>query len=239
MGSNIQIRRAGDRGVTETDWLESYHTFSFNRYRDPDWDRFEVLRVLNEDFVRPGTGFPEHGHSNMEILTYVIEGELRHEDSRGNSGLIHAGEIQGMSAGTGVRHSEKNSSSSDPLHLLQIWILPERENLSPSYEKKSIDGPEETGLIRIGSPEGDTGEVTVHQDVYLFRGAVQNRERVSYHLESERSAWLQFIHGEGRLNETHELGAGDGAGLRKTGEFHLETDDFLSFLLFDLPRLNS
>lgn len=229
----MMIRRSGERGLTKTDWLESRHTFSFGPYYDPRHMGFGVLRVINEDRVRPGTGFGTHGHRDMEILTYVIEGELSHEDSMGNGSVISAGDVQRMTAGTGVTHSEYNRSKSDAVHLLQIWVLPMREKLEPAYEQRTFARDAGTPLQLVASGDGRDGSVTVHQDVFLYRGAVSAEAETDHVLRKDRRGWLQMVQGTLVWNgET--LRAGDGAAV-EPGALKFHAREPAEFLFFDLP----
>src|SRR6476620_7839916 len=192
----IAIRKAAERGGANHGWLDTKHTFSFADYHDPAHMGFRDLRVLNEDRVTAGEGFPTHAHRDMEILSWVLEGELEHRDSMGNGSVIRPGELQRMSAGTGVRHSERNPSGANPLHFLQIWIFPERNGLTPSYEQKDFPEPERRGKLRlIGSPDGRDGSVTIHQDVRLSTALLKKGDEVSLPLAQGRSAWVQVARG--------------------------------------------
>src|ERR671938_341122 len=192
----IKGRPAGERGKTRTGWLDSSHTFSFNRYYDPRWSGFRDLLVINEDFVAPGEGFGTHSHSDMEILSYVVAGALEHRDSAGGSGVLRPGELQRMSAGTGVSHSEFNGSRTEPVHFLQIWILPEREGLKPGYEQRAFPERERRGRLRlIASREGGDGSLTIHQDVKVYDALLAGGEEVSYQLGGDGHAWVQVIRG--------------------------------------------
>ena len=230
----IMRRPAGERGRTRTDWLESHHTFSFNRYYDPRYAGFRDLLVINEDFVAPATGFGTHGHSDMEIITYVLEGALEHKDSMGNTSAIHPGEVQRMSAGTGVRHSEYNSSPSEPVHLLQIWITPEREGMEPGYEQREFAQAEKTGKLRlVASRTGQDDSVTVHQDVKLYDAQLKSGDEVRHDLAPGRHAWLQLLRGSVQLNGV-ELKAGDGAAASEEESLTIRASEESEFLLFDL-----
>jgi redox-sensitive bicupin YhaK (pirin superfamily) len=231
----IQIRPAKERGHANHGWLDTYHTFSFSDYYDPKHMGFRSLRVINEDWVKPGYGFPTHPHRDMEIITYVLEGSLEHKDSMGTGSVIRPGEVQKMSAGTGVRHSEFNHSEHEPVHLLQIWILPEKEGLKPMYEQKTIPAEEKQGKLRlVGSPKGGNGTVTISQDVELYATALSAGQTVEHALEKDRYAWLQVARGEITLNG-QKLKAGDGAAI--TAELKLQlagVGDSSELLLFDL-----
>jgi redox-sensitive bicupin YhaK (pirin superfamily) len=229
----ISVRRAEERGHFDHGWLNTYHSFSFADYHDPAHMGFRALRVINEDRVAPGQGFGAHRHRDMEIVTYVLGGALAHQDSLGNSGVIHPGDLQRMSAGTGVQHSEFNASKTDPVHFLQIWILPERNGTPPSYEQKTFPPQTKRGTLRrIGSPDGRDGSVTIGQDVELYSSALESGEQVRHVLAPGRHAWLQVARGEVELNGS-SLHAGDGAAV--TGDRELQVSGRGSeFLLFDL-----
>lgn len=230
----IRVRPSGERGHFDHGWLNTYHTFSFGDYFDPRNMGFRSLRVLNEDFVAPGTGFPRHGHRDMEILTYVMSGELTHGDSLGNSGPITTGEIQRMTAGTGVLHSEANRSTTEPVHLLQIWILPDRPGHEPGYEQRTIDlAPAAKGWALIASADGRDGSATVHQDVTLLVGRPTAGHEISYAIAPGRHAWVQVTRGTVRLNG-HALGAGDGAAISEEPLLTLTATEDAEVLLFDL-----
>ena len=207
----LQLRPSNQRGGGDYGWLNTRHTFSFDQYRDPQWMGFRSLRVINEDFVAPGAGFPMHPHRDMEIITYVLEGALAHKDSMGNGSIIHPGDGQRMSAGTGVRHSEANPSSTDPVHLLQIWILPDRHGHAPGYEQKSFPEKENRGRLRlIASPDGSDGSVTIHQDAKLYVSLLSPGQQVEHQIAPGRFGWLQVAKGGVELNGK-DLKQGDGA----------------------------
>jgi len=230
----ITIQRAHERGNTQTTWLDSRHTFSFNQYDDPRHTGFRDLVVINEDSVAPGKGFPTHGHRDMEIISYVVEGQLTHQDSTGISSVIRPGDVQRMSAGTGVRHSEFNPSDTEPTHFLQIWIQPERDGLAPGYEQRTFPAADRRGMLRlVASRDGQEGSVTVHQDVRLYVGTLGAGEELVHHLGDDRHAWVQVIRGEVRLNDM-ALTAGDGAAVSKEAVLQLRTTDTAELLLFDL-----
>ncbi len=235
----IAIRRSEERGHAEHGWLDAYHTFSFAEYRDPEFMGFSVLRVLNQDRVRPGRGFGTHGHRDMEIVTWVLEGALRHEDSLGNGSVIRPGELQFMSAGTGVTHSEVNPSPSEPLHLLQMWIVPARRGLPPRYDQRAFPESERRGRLRlVVSPDGRDGSVTIGQDARLYVGLVDGAERVRHALPAGRSAWLHVARGSVRLNG-QALGPGDGAALRDETELVLDDASAAECVLWELPAEGS
>lgn len=232
----IAIRPSNERGHADHGWLNTYHTFSFADYYDPRFMNFRALRVINEDVVAPGQGFGMHPHHNMEIITYVLAGSLEHKDSMGNIGQIKPGEVQRMSAGTGVLHSEYNASKTEPVHLLQIWILPEEKGIKPSYEQKAFSLEERTGTLRlVASPNAEDGSVKINQDAKLFVSVLKPGQSVSYDLASGRNAWLQVARGAVKLGSEF-LNAGDGAAARDekklviTNEGKIEAE----FLLFDL-----
>ena len=231
----IKIRRSQERGHADYGWLDTRYTFSFNDYYDPAYSGFRSLRVINEDRVEPGRGFGTHPHRDMEILTYVLEGELEHRDSMGTGSTIRPGEVQRMSAGSGVTHSEFNHSQSNPVHLLQIWILPERKGIEPSYEQKELAVANGNGLSLIASPDGAGGSVRIHQDAKVFRGLISQQRPVVYPLGKERHAWVQVARGEVEVNG-NRLQAGDGAALTSEAEVKLAAANGTDaeILLFDL-----
>ena len=216
----ITLRRAGERGRTELDWLSSRHTFAFGEYHDPAHMGFRALRVINEDRVQPGMGFGTHGHQDMEILSLVLSGALEHKDDMGHGSVIHPGEIQFMRAGTGVMHSEYNPSPVEPVHFLQIWILPGRRGLPPAYAQKTYDGrAAEKGFALLASRDGREGTIRLEQDAELLLARLKPGSERHYPLAADRHAWVQVARGNVRLNG-HALTAGDGAAV--TGEHDLE-----------------
>ena len=228
----IEIRKAATRGHFDHGWLDTWHTFSFADYYDPRFMGFGDLRVINEDRVAPGRGFGSHPHHDMEIVTYVLEGRLRHEDSMGNGSVIVPGRVQRMTAGTGVTHSERNDSREEPVHLLQIWIFPEESGLEPSYEERDVRLG--AGLHLVGSRDGRKGSLTIHQDVSLWAAALQPAENAGHTLAEGRKGWLQLARGQIILNG-QAMDAGDGAAL--VGERDMELvagSDGAELLLFDL-----
>jgi len=230
----ITKRPAAERGQTQTGWLDSRHTFSFNRYYDPRWSGFRHLLVINEDFVAPSGGFGAHSHSDMEILTYIVSGSLKHGDSMGNSSVIRAGEVQRMSAGTGVTHSEFNPSAEEPVHFLQIWITPERRGGAPGYEQREFSDEERRGRLRlIASPGGGEGSVTVRQDASVYSAILAAGDEVVHELRPGRSAWVQVVKGSLRVNGT-ELNAGDGAAVSGEERLTIQPSEPSELLLFDL-----
>lgn len=229
----ITLRASSDRGHANHGWLDSYHTFSFANYYDPKHMGFRGLRVINEDRVQPGRGFGTHGHRDMEILTYVLEGALEHKDSLGNGAIITPGEVQRMSAGTGIMHSEFNPSASESVHLLQIWILPTQQGLQPSYEQRTFPLQQREGLQLIAAKDGRDGAVTIHSDVDLYSGVLRRGDRVSYQLQPKRYGWLQVARGEADLNG-YNLKAGDGVALSEAESLKITTNTGAEILLFDL-----
>jgi redox-sensitive bicupin YhaK (pirin superfamily) len=230
----LQVRRSAERGYFDHGWLKTYHTFSFGEYQDPTWVEYGALRVINDDRVAPGEGFGKHGHRDMEILTYILEGELQHRDSMGNGSVIRPGDLQRMSAGTGVVHSEFNPGSEE-VHLLQIWITPAAARLPPGYEQKHFSDAEKRGRLRlIAARGGQEGAVTVNQDVYVYAGLFEGAEEQRYELPAGRRAWLHLARGTLRVGETL-LEAGDGAGITGPARVHLNGGRAAEVLLFDLP----
>lgn len=229
----ITIRRAAERGHADHGWLDTNHTFSFADYYDPHFMGFRSLRVINEDRVKPGVGFGTHAHRDMEIISYVLEGTLAHRDSMGTGSLIKPGEVQRMSAGSGVTHSEMNPSNDEGVHFLQIWILPAERGIAPSYEQKKFEDEERRGKLRlVASPDGGDGSVTIHQDVRLYSTLLDDGASVTHELAPDRFGWVQVTRGEIELNgET--LRAGDGAAIRDERAITL-TGRGAEVLLFDL-----
>jgi redox-sensitive bicupin YhaK (pirin superfamily) len=230
----ITLRKAQDRGHAQHGWLDSWHTFSFGDYYDPKHMGFRSLRVINEDRVAPGKGFPTHTHRDMEIVTYVLEGALEHKDSMGNGSVMKPGDVQRMTAGTGVGHSEFNASRSEPVHFLQIWLLPEGRNLQPGYEQKNFSKAERQGKLRVvASREGGDGAVVVHQDVKLLAGVFAAGESASYTLAPGRHAWLHVARGKLRVNG-QDLEAGDALQASEEATLELSGVNDAEVLLFDL-----
>src|SRR6185295_1476402 len=230
----ITIRKSGDRGHAEHGWLDSRHTFSFADYHDPDQMGFRTLRVINEDRVREGEGFGTHPHRDMEILSYVLEGALEHKDNMGTSSVIKPGEVQRMSAGTGVLHSEYNPSRTEPVHFLQIWIQPEKRGIKPGYEQKAFPAAERSDKLRlVASRDGRDGSLTIHQDAELYTTLLQKGQRVAHSLRPGRHAWVQVTRGGITFNGT-AMSAGDGAAV--SGETSLEfgASEDAEVLMFDL-----
>jgi hypothetical protein len=231
----IELRKSTERGHANHGWLDSYHTFSFADYVDPRHMGVSALRVINEDRVAPGAGFPTHGHRDMEIISYVLEGALEHKDSMGNGSVIRPGEVQRMSAGTGVRHSEVNASKSELVHFLQIWILPDRAGHTPGYEQKQFAPATLSGqLCMIASPDGRDGSVTIHQDARLYATRLDHDQSVTHTLAPGRSAYVHVARGRVALNG-NALAAGDGAHIQHETQLRLDHGDSAEVLLFDLP----
>jgi redox-sensitive bicupin YhaK (pirin superfamily) len=233
-GAMITVRPASERGHFNHGWLDTYHTFSFADYQDPRHMRFRALRVINEDRVAPGHGFPMHFHRDMEIITYVLDGELEHKDSLGNGSIIRPGDGQRMSAGSGIMHSEFNPSRTDPVHLLQIWIMPERRGIEPGYEQKTFASEEKLGHLRlIASPEARDGSVRIHQDAHLYVSLLPAGEKVEHELAPGRHAWLQVGRGAVSL-DGKSLSQGDGAAVSDEKNLVIKADKDSEILLFDL-----
>ena len=230
----ITIRPSKQRGGGDYGWLNTRHSFSFDTFRDPKFMGFRSLRVINEDIVQPGHGFPMHPHRDMEIITYLLEGALEHQDSLGTGSVIRPGDGQRMSAGKGIRHSEKNPSQTDPAHLLQIWILPERPGLEPSYEQKTFPAEEKRGKLRlIAAPSGEDGSVSIHQDAKLYVSLLEPGQEVSHQLGKGRHAWLQVAKGAVELNG-NSLTQGDGAAISNEQKLTVKGRESAEILLFDL-----
>jgi len=222
------------RGQTKIGWLDSYHTFSFGSFSDPNRMGFRSLRVINDDRVVRSAGFGTHGHRDMEILTYVLEGALEHKDSLGTGSVILPGEAQVMSAGTGITHSEYNHSQTEPVHFLQIWILPDKQGLKPRYEQKAFPIEEKRGKLRlIAAKDGRDGAVTIHQDVDLYASVLEPGDVINYHVQPHRYAWLQIAQGIATLNG-EELRAGDGVEISVEEQLEISTQVGAEILLFDL-----
>jgi quercetin 2,3-dioxygenase len=230
----ITIRKSIERGHANHGWLDSYHTFSFANYYDQDYTNFRSLRVINEDRIAGGGGFATHGHRDMEIVTYVLSGELEHKDNLGTGSIIRHGEIQRMSAGTGILHSEFNHSPDAPVHLLQIWIVPDRQDIEPSYEQKAIDLAKNLGTLQmIASPSGEGNVVKIHQDASLYAGILPSGTNLNHDLCPSRHAWLQVARGVITLNG-ERLEAGDGVAIEREGKVAISALDDAEILLFDL-----
>jgi redox-sensitive bicupin YhaK (pirin superfamily) len=230
----VEIRKAQERGYADHGWLKSYHSFSFADYFDPQHVEFGALRVINEDRVAAGQGFGTHGHRDMEIISYVLEGELEHKDSIGTGSIIRPGDVQRMSAGSGVRHSEFNPSRTDPVHFLQIWIQPNRTGIAPSYEQKHFEPGEKRGRLRlIASPDAREGSVTIHQDAYVYAGLFDGGERASHALAPGRRGYVHAARGSITVNG-QALTAGDAAKIVDASEVKLESGNDSEVILFDL-----
>jgi redox-sensitive bicupin YhaK (pirin superfamily) len=230
----ITVRRSKERGHFSFGWLDTYHTFSFDQYYDPRFMGFRTLRVINEDRVAPGRGFPTHPHRDMEIVTYVLEGALEHRDSMGNGSVIRPGEVQRMSAGTGITHSERNGSVDEPLHLLQIWILPDQSGIEPGYEQKMYGDEEKRDALRlIASAGGQDGSVLIHQDARIYASVLDTGQAVTHELAEGRHAWLQVARGSVTLNG-QQLKQGDGAAASEEPSLKITGDEKAELLLFDL-----
>ena len=230
----LMLRRADDRGVTKLRWLDSRHTFSFGDYYDRQHMGFSHLRVINEDRVVPGAGFPTHSHSDMEIITYVLEGALAHKDSTGTSSVIRPGEVQRMSAGTGISHSEYNASQTEPVHFLQIWIVPNETGLKPGYEQRAFPFDENRGRwTLVASKKGRDGAVTVHQDVEVWAARFAPGQEATFRLKPGRSAWAQMARGGATLNDV-SLRVGDGAAASQEEILEFKAAEDAELLIFDL-----
>jgi redox-sensitive bicupin YhaK (pirin superfamily) len=230
----IHIRKANERGHANHGWLDTYHTFSFGSYRDPQHMGFRSLRVMNEDCVEPGQGFGTHPHQDMEIVTYVLEGALEHKDSMGNGEVLRPGEFQRMSAGTGITHSEFNPSDSEPVHLYQIWLLPEQNGIEPSYEQKRFPDEERKNRLRlVASPDGREGSLHIHQDAQVYLSSLDEGQQVSYTIAPGRHAWLQVLRGRVHLNG-HSLDTSDGAAVSEESDLEILANQPAEVMLFDL-----
>jgi redox-sensitive bicupin YhaK (pirin superfamily) len=230
----IQVRKAADRGHFDHGWLNTYHTFSFGRYVDRRYMGFRSLRVMNEDFVKPGQGFGTHPHQDMEIVTYVLEGALEHRDSMGNGEVLRPGEFQRMSAGTGITHSEFNPSESELVHLYQIWLLPERNGIEPSYEQKRFPESERRNQLRlVASRDGSDGSLMIHQDARILLATIIAGEQVMHQLADSRHAWLQVLRGTVSLNE-EPLQTSDGAAVSEESLLVIKAQGSAEIMLFDL-----
>jgi quercetin 2,3-dioxygenase len=222
------------RGHSKIDWLDSWHTFSFSSFQDPDRMGFRSLRVINDDLIAPNMGFGTHGHRDMEILTYVLEGELAHKDSLGTGSAIRPGDVQIMSAGTGIQHSEFNNSATDPVHLLQIWMLPDRANITPRYDQRNFSLAEKQGKLRlVASPDGREGSVVIHQDINLYVSVLTAGDEIKFEVTHDRFAWIQVARGMVTLNG-ESLREGDGVQINRPELLELTTDSTAEILLFDL-----
>jgi redox-sensitive bicupin YhaK (pirin superfamily) len=230
----ITIRRAEDRGHFDHGWLDTRHTFSFAEYRDPAHMGFRALRVINEDRVRPGEGFPTHSHRDMEILSFVLSGRLAHRDSLGNGSEIVPGDVQRMSAGTGVTHSEMNASDTEPVHFLQVWVIPGRPGLAPGYEQRRFGDADKRGRLRlVASPDGAEGSLTIHQDARVLAGLFDGAEAGAHPLGRGRHAWVHVVRGGVRVNG-QPLQAGDGAAISDERDVRVDGGAASEVLVFDL-----
>ncbi len=234
MQNKITLRPSQKRGYADHGWLKSHFTFSFAEYQDPAYMGFRSLRVINEDYVAPGQGFGTHPHRDMEIFTYVIDGALAHKDSMGHASSLSAGQVQKITAGTGISHSEFNGSDKDPVHLLQIWILPEKRGLVPSYQEYTLAVPDDKNpLLLMGSPSGGKNVVKFNQDVFVYRGILKTDQDVEYSIKLGRGAWVQMIKGRLTVNDTLVSG-GDGAAIENENILSFKAQKDAEFLLFDL-----
>lgn len=230
----LKIRRGDERGHARHGWLDSYHTFSFADYYDPAHMGFRALRVINEDRVVAGRGFGRHSHRDMEIVSYVLDGALQHKDSMGTGAVIRSGDIQRMSAGTGVTHSEFNASNTEPVHFLQIWIVPDQRGGAPSYEQKTFSADDMDGRLKlVASQDGRDGSVTIHADAALYAGRFEVDQRADHPLAPDRHAWIHVVRGQVRINGT-ELSTGDGVQLSGEPRVHIEGLDASEVIVFDL-----
>lgn len=230
----ITIRKSENRGHLNHGWLDTYHSFSFDQYFDPAHMHWRALRVINEDRVAGGKGFPTHSHRDMEIVTYILSGALEHRDSMGSGSTIRPGDVQRMTAGTGVSHSEFNPSPDEAVHLLQIWLQPSAKKLPPSYEQKFFTDAERTGRLRlIASEEGSDGSVRIHQDARLYAAIIDAGDTLTHELGADRYGWLQIARGSVTLNDV-ELNQGDGAAISQESELKITARDQAEVLLFDL-----
>ena len=231
----LEIRRSADRGRADHGWLRSFHTFSFADYYDPEWMGYGPLRVINDDRVAPGEGFGKHGHRDMEILTYILAGALEHRDSMGNGSVIRPGDVQRMSAGTGVTHSEFNPSSSEEVHFLQIWLLPEALRLTPAYEQKHFTAADKRGRLRlIAAHDGEDGAVVIHQQARIYAGLLDGTESTEFRVATGRRVWLQMARGALSVGGV-SLSAGDGARTAGPAQLTLHGGTDAEVLVFDLP----
>ncbi len=231
----IRLRKSHERGHADYGWLNTYHTFSFAGYQDPDHMQFRDLRVINEDRVQPGKGFGTHGHRDMEIISYVLEGQLEHKDSLGTGSVIQKGELQRITAGTGVRHSEFNLSETEVVHFYQIWLLPDREGIDPSYERRKYHKEEKLNQFRlVASPDGRQESLKIHQNAELYLAVVESGRELAYPLQEDKFAWVQVLRGAVELNG-HQLSAGDGAAISDERMINLRgSNPEAEVLLFDL-----
>jgi redox-sensitive bicupin YhaK (pirin superfamily) len=230
----IVIRRAEDRGAVNMGWLDAKHSFSFGNYFDPKHMGFGSLRVINEDRIKPAQGFGTHGHKDMEIITYIIDGALEHKDNMGNGSVITRGDVQRMSAGTGILHSEFNHSADEQVHLLQIWILPERAEITPGWEEKTFPTSDKSNRLRlIASRDARGGSLAIHQSLDLFASILDKGGEVAHRFDRGRRGWIQMVSGQVSVNGKL-LNAGDGAAIEDTTELNIQADSDSEFLLFDM-----
>jgi hypothetical protein len=230
----IAIRKSSERGHFDHGWLDTYHTFSFGAYTDPQHMGFRSLRVMNEDRVQPGEGFGEHGHKNMEILTYVLEGSLEHRDSLGNGSILRPGMIQRMTAGSGIRHSEFNASNAEPVHFYQIWLFPETDGLNPGYEERDYaDEDKHNRLLLVASRHAEHGVLTIHQDACVFIAAIDTGKTVLHRLEEGRHAWVQVLRGAVAVNG-EPLDTSDGAAISGADTVEIRAAKTAEVMVFDL-----
>ncbi len=228
------VRKSDDRGHFNHGWLDTFHTFSFGNYHDPEYTHFRSLRVMNEDRIAPGTGFGTHPHRDMEIVTYVLSGALEHKDSMGSGEVLRPGEFQRMSAGTGIEHSEFNPSGTEPVHLYQIWLFPREKGIVPSYEQKAFPAEEKQGRFRVvASPDGKDGSLTIQQDASIYLSELDAGQTASHELAADRHAWLQVLRGGLHLNG-QTLVAGDGVAVSEEDALSIEATDPAEVMLFDL-----
>ncbi len=232
----LHLRKSAERGQADHGWLKARHSFSFGQYHDPRFMGYGPLRVINEDRIAPGAGFATHSHKDMEILTFILEGALEHKDSQGGAGIIRPGEVQRMSAGTGIAHSEFNASKTEPVHLLQIWMLPERAGLPPGYEQKAF-APHSGSWRLLGAPDGRDGAVTIHQDIDLYTVRLGSGESTNFSARQGRKLWVQITRGSGLLHGL-EVAAGDGAAIEQEAMVRISTSTApnagIEALLFDM-----
>ena len=230
----LQFRKADQRGHADHGWLNTFHTFSFAGYRDPQHMGFRSLRVMNEDRVAPSEGFGTHSHQNMEIISYVLSGSLEHKDSMGNGEVLRPGEFQRISAGSGITHSEFNPSSTEPVHFYQIWLLPNASNSDPSYEQKEFTDTEKIGRLRlVASPKGRDGSLSIHQDANVYLSLVSHADEIVYSLQPGRHAWLQVLSGQLMVND-YSLSTSDGVAISDEPTITIKGTEESEFMLFDL-----
>jgi redox-sensitive bicupin YhaK (pirin superfamily) len=229
------VRKSNERGLAEHGWLKSRHTFSFAEYYDPQYMGFGPLRVINEDRIRGGTGFDTHPHRDMEIISYVISGSLKHEDSMGNEAVIRPGEVQRMSAGTGVRHSEYNEKADEEAHFFQIWIMPNQQGVEPGYGQKSFEKELSTQkLVHVISPTGSDGSISIHQDANMYISRLKKSESLDFAMKPERKLWIQLVKGSVRVND-QEIQTGDAIAAKDIANANITASEDSEMILFDLP----